>query len=218
MPERLRKVILIETTSVFKPADGSAPRTIIIRISDMRHDPDDLWSVAVDVVGFKTDDHVRLKGADWLNAAIDGAMGFIRGLAGGKVEEDGGTITPLLLPLRDPVPTGTSPSAGWLRPPVQQVPEEPRAEILIEMTSVLTPADGSLSQPITIRVSDMQQDPDDAWSVVVDVLGFEPDLHVRIKGADWVNALEGAALFLREGVGEKVKNDGGTITPILLPP
>lgn len=87
----------IEMTSTFTPSDGSAPRTITIRISDLREDPDGLWSVAVDVIGFKTDDHVRLKGADWLNA-IEGAAGFIRALAGGKVRDYGGTITPLLLP------------------------------------------------------------------------------------------------------------------------
>ena len=91
-------MIQLEMVSTFMPADGSAPRTITIRISDLRQDPDDLWSVAVDVLGFKSDDHVRIKGADWLNA-IEGAAGFIRGLAGAKVQDDGGTITPLLLPL-----------------------------------------------------------------------------------------------------------------------
>ena len=40
---------------------------------------------------------MRLKGADWLNA-IEGATGFLRALAGGKVKDDGGTITPPLLP------------------------------------------------------------------------------------------------------------------------
>ncbi len=88
---------IVEMISTFAPADGSEPRTTTIRISDLREDPDGLWSVAVDVVGFETDDHVRLKGADWLNA-IEGAAGFLRALAGGKVKDDGGTITPLLLP------------------------------------------------------------------------------------------------------------------------
>lgn len=54
--------------------------------------------------------------------------------------------------------------------------------------------------------------------MIVDVLGFDADDHVQIKGADWVNALEGAALFLRERVGTKVKDDGGTMVPELLPP
>lgn len=88
---------IIEMVSTFKPADGSAARTIRIQISDLREDPDGLWSVAVDVMGFNSDDHVRLKGADWLNA-IEGAAIFLRALAGGKVKDDGGTITPLLLP------------------------------------------------------------------------------------------------------------------------
>ncbi|WP_437767244.1 hypothetical protein WMF27_20220 [Sorangium sp. So ce281] len=88
---------ILEIVSTFTPSDGSAPRTITIRISDLREEPDGLWSVAVDVLGFKTDDHVRLKGADWLNA-IESAAGFIRRLAGGKVRDYGGTITPLLLP------------------------------------------------------------------------------------------------------------------------
>ncbi|WP_437329388.1 hypothetical protein [Sorangium sp. So ce381] len=88
---------ILEIVSTFTPSDGSAPRTITIRISDLREEPDGLWSVAVDVLGFKTDDHVRLKGADWLNT-IESAAGFIRRLAGGKVRDCGGTITPLLLP------------------------------------------------------------------------------------------------------------------------
>jgi hypothetical protein len=73
---------VLEIVSIFTPSDGSPPRTITIRISDLREEPDGMWSVAVDVLGFKTDDHVRLKGADWLNA-IESAAGFIRRLAGG---------------------------------------------------------------------------------------------------------------------------------------
>ena len=88
---------IVEMISTFTPADGSAPRTITICISDLREDPDGLWSVAVDVLGFKTDDHVRLKGADWLKA-VESAADFIRELAGGKIRDYGGTITPLLLP------------------------------------------------------------------------------------------------------------------------
>lgn len=90
-------MINIEMTSTFAPAGGSATRTISIRISDLRKDPDDLWSVAVDVTGFSSDDHVRIKGADWLNA-VEGAAHFLRALVGGLVEDDGGTLTPNLLP------------------------------------------------------------------------------------------------------------------------
>ncbi len=88
---------IVEMISTFTPTDGSAPRTITIRISDLRQEPNELWSVAVDVLGFKTDDHARAYGADWLNA-IEGAAILIRELAGGKVKDYGGTITPLLLP------------------------------------------------------------------------------------------------------------------------
>lgn len=87
----------IEMVSTFTPADGTPPRTITIRIHDLREEPTGLWSIAVDVTGFKTDDHVRLQGADWLNA-LEGATGFIRALAGGKVKEYGGKIVPELLP------------------------------------------------------------------------------------------------------------------------
>lgn len=88
---------IIEMISTFVPADGGAPRTITVRISDLRQEPNELWSVAVDVLGFKTDDHTRAYGADWLNA-IEGATIVIRELAGAKVRDYGGTITPLLLP------------------------------------------------------------------------------------------------------------------------
>jgi hypothetical protein len=90
-------MISIEMTSTFVPADGSAPRTIGIRISDLRQETDDLWSVAVDVTGLRTDNHVRIKGCDWLNA-LEGAAAFLRGLVGGLVQDEGGTITPQLLP------------------------------------------------------------------------------------------------------------------------
>lgn len=90
-------MMVIEQISTFTPPDGSAPRTITIRIRDLREEPDGSWSVAVDVTGFKTDDHVRIRGADWLNA-IEGAALFVRELAGGKVKDYGGTLTPPLLP------------------------------------------------------------------------------------------------------------------------
>jgi len=90
-------MINVEMVSTLTPADGSPPRTITIRISDLRQESEDVWSVAVDVLGFKTDDHTRAHGADWLNA-IEGAAILIRELAGGKVKEYGGTMTPILLP------------------------------------------------------------------------------------------------------------------------
>lgn len=88
---------IVEMTSTFTPSDGGSPRTITVRISDLRQEANDVWSVAVDVIGFKTDDHTRAYGADWLNA-LEGAAIVIRELAGAKVRDYGGTITPLLLP------------------------------------------------------------------------------------------------------------------------
>lgn len=88
---------LVEMTSTLTPSNGSAQRIITVRISDLRQDADGLWSVAVDVTGFRAEHHVRARGADWLGA-IEAATGVVRTLVGGKVEEYGGTITPLLLP------------------------------------------------------------------------------------------------------------------------
>jgi hypothetical protein len=90
-------MINIEMTSTFTPADGSAARTITIRITNLRQDNDDLWSVAVGVTGFSSDDHVRIKGADWLNA-LEGSAAFLRALVGGLVKDDGGSMAPVLLP------------------------------------------------------------------------------------------------------------------------
>jgi hypothetical protein len=90
-------MITIEMTSTFTPRDGSTPRTITIRLGDLQKDPAGTWSVAVDVLGFKTDDHVRIRGADWMNA-IEGAATFLRALVGGKVADDGGTLEPPLAP------------------------------------------------------------------------------------------------------------------------
>lgn len=95
-------MINVENVSTLTMPDGSL-RTITIRIHDLRQDSEDLWSVAVDIEGFKTDDHVRIKGCDWLNA-IEGATLFIRGLAGGKVQDSGGTIVPHIVPPEREVP------------------------------------------------------------------------------------------------------------------
>jgi hypothetical protein len=98
VPQELRKPMIdIQMTSTFAPADGSPSRVVTIRISDLREDPDGLWSVAVDETGFKSENHVRIKGADWLNA-VEGAAAFLRALVGGRVKDDGGTMTPSLLP------------------------------------------------------------------------------------------------------------------------
>ncbi len=93
---------MLELTTQFTPADGSAPRTITLRISDVRPDPDgQTWSVAVDVLGFEDENRVRLKQVDWPNAIRDAAK-FITTVAAGKVRvAGGGTLDPpLFLPDR----------------------------------------------------------------------------------------------------------------------
>ncbi|WP_437304845.1 hypothetical protein [Sorangium sp. So ce388] len=90
---------MLELTTTFTPADGSSPRTITLRISDVRPDPDGfMWSIAVDVLGFKHDDSVRLKQVDWA-AAIEDAGRFIKRMVADKVElAGGGTLDPPVLP------------------------------------------------------------------------------------------------------------------------
>jgi hypothetical protein len=90
---------MLEFTTLFTPADGSAPRTIRLRISDVRPDPDGAtWSVAVEVLGFKYDDRVRLKQVDWVHAIQDAAR-FITRMVADKVElAGGGTLDPPIYP------------------------------------------------------------------------------------------------------------------------
>ncbi|KYF69417.1 hypothetical protein [Sorangium cellulosum] len=90
---------MLELTTTFTPADGSSPRTITLRISDVRPDPDGFtWSIAVDVLGFQYDDSVRLKQVDWA-AAIEDAGRFIKRMVADKVElAGGGTLDPPVLP------------------------------------------------------------------------------------------------------------------------
>ncbi|WP_437779085.1 hypothetical protein [Sorangium sp. So ce1097] len=90
---------MLELTTTFTPADGSSPRIITLRISDLRPDPDGFtWSIAVDVLGFQYDDSVRLKQVDWA-AAIEDAGRFIKRMVADKVElAGGGTLDPPVLP------------------------------------------------------------------------------------------------------------------------
>jgi hypothetical protein len=90
---------MFELTTLFTPADGSAPRNITLRISDVRRDPDGVtWSVAVDVLGFKYDDSVRLKQVDWAHA-IEDAGRFVARMVTDKVElAGGGTLDPPIYP------------------------------------------------------------------------------------------------------------------------
>jgi hypothetical protein len=86
---------MLELITTFTPSDGSAPRTITLRISDVRPDSDGAtWSVAVDVLGFEYDDSVRLKQVDWAHAIRDAAR-FVARMVTDKVElAGGGTLDP----------------------------------------------------------------------------------------------------------------------------
>jgi hypothetical protein len=90
---------MLELITKFTPADGSAPRIITLRISDVRQDSDGAtWSVAVDVLGFTCDDSVRLKQVDWAHAIRDAAQ-FVARMVTDKVElAGGGTLDPPIHP------------------------------------------------------------------------------------------------------------------------
>lgn len=92
---------MLELKTVFTPMDGSGSRTITLRISDVRPDPDGAtWSVGVDVLGFQHDDSVRLKQVDWAQAIVDAAQ-FIARRVNDKVETaGGGTLNPPIHPTK----------------------------------------------------------------------------------------------------------------------
>jgi hypothetical protein len=90
---------MFELITTFVPADGSAPRKITLRSSDVRQEPDGTtWSVAVDILGFKHDDSVRLKQVDWAHAIQDAAR-FVARVVTNKVDlAGGGTLDPPIHP------------------------------------------------------------------------------------------------------------------------
>jgi hypothetical protein len=90
---------MLELVTRFTPADGSSPRTITLRIGDVRPDPGGhTWSVAVEVLGFEDDDRVRLKQVDWAQAIAD-AGHFVARMVNDKVENaGGGTLDPVIFP------------------------------------------------------------------------------------------------------------------------
>ena len=92
---------MLELTTTFTPADGSEPRVITLRISDVRPDADGrTWSVAVEILGFeRRNDRVRLKQVDWPNAIQDAAR-FVSQRVTDEVElAGGGTLEPAIHPL-----------------------------------------------------------------------------------------------------------------------
>lgn len=87
---------MLELITTFTPANGSAPRTITLRIGDLRADPDGhTWSVAVEILGFaSSDERARLKQVDWATA-IEDAGRFVSTVVSWKVElAGGGTLDP----------------------------------------------------------------------------------------------------------------------------
>lgn len=86
---------MIELTTTFTPADGGPARTITLRIGDVRPDADGAtWSAAVEILGFKHDERVRLKQVDWAHAIVDAGR-FIARRVNDKVDAaGGGTLSP----------------------------------------------------------------------------------------------------------------------------
>jgi hypothetical protein len=90
---------MLEHVTTFTPADGSAPRTITLRISDALPDPDGkAWSVAVEVLGFKHDLKTRVWQVDWLYA-IGTAVQFMTDMVAFYAQNSGGgTLDPDIYP------------------------------------------------------------------------------------------------------------------------
>jgi hypothetical protein len=86
---------MLELNTTFTPADGSPPRSLTLRISDVRPDPDGhTWSAAVDILGFEYDERRRIKQADWTWVIRDSAL-FLARRVRDKVElAGGGTLDP----------------------------------------------------------------------------------------------------------------------------
>lgn len=95
---------MLELITTFTPADGSAPRTITLRIGDPYPNPDhDDWCIMVDILGFGDNvlKDVRLRQVDWPNAIRDAAL-FVTNMVTWKVKQaGGGTLDPHIWPQED---------------------------------------------------------------------------------------------------------------------
>jgi hypothetical protein len=90
---------MLELITTFTPADGSTPRTITLRISDVRPDPDGhSWSAVVDVLGFEHDESLRVCQVDWTNAIKDAVNLIARRVADNVELAGGGTLDPPIHP------------------------------------------------------------------------------------------------------------------------
>lgn len=88
---------------------------------------------------------------------------------------------------------------------------------MLEHVTTFTPADGSPSRIITLRISDLRADLDgEAWSVAVDVLGFKHDLKTRVWQVDWLYAIRQASRFMTDMVTFYAGDlGGGTFDPAI---
>lgn len=90
---------MLELMTTFTPADGSAPRTITLRIGDVREDPGGhTWSAAVEILGFKYDEKLRVRQVDWTNAIKDGVDMIARRVSDQIELAGGGTLDPPIHP------------------------------------------------------------------------------------------------------------------------
>ena len=69
---------MLEFTTTFTPADGSAPRPITLRISEVRPTDAGDWSALVEVLGFEDDDSTRIYQVDWTHAIKDAVNSIAR--------------------------------------------------------------------------------------------------------------------------------------------
>lgn len=89
---------------------------------------------------------------------------------------------------------------------------------MLEIKAQFSPANGSPSKEITLRISDVREDKPGEWSAAVDVLGFRFNDSVRIPAADWAEAIEHSARFIAKMVNDKIETEGGgTLVPPIHP-
>jgi hypothetical protein len=91
---------------------------------------------------------------------------------------------------------------------------------VIELTTKLTPADGSL-RIVTIRIGDVRETharTENPWPAAVEILGFARVETSRLRGRDWAEAVEYAARFAAIRLADKVEAEGGgTLDPPFSP-
>jgi hypothetical protein len=88
---------MLEQVMTFTPSDGSAPRQVTVRISDVR-EMDGTSSAQVDILGFRTPDTTRTRGVDWAQAVELAAQYIPIVLEGLVASAGGGTLHPPIYP------------------------------------------------------------------------------------------------------------------------